>query len=595
MASIVEAQDSDGDGRADHVHFALPTYKANATIHRSVRNVKKEREQNRLFRVKSIYHDYLYLKTILHDLQIENSVSNNTTSETSCSDDVGNCNIKVYANLRNGLWYYPCFDGTSYFKSTDGHSYKWDFSYKRLNLNVANTAIKDHGIVLIDSTRRGKAFPDSFSMTVPIWCCVLNRAKVLLAKLNKVSCGTDNFDTQLHTPPWILAEEKAAVERLVDKWAQDLISDFNAAAFPILEKLCKPLRAIWVSPQSGLNSFVFDFSSLPFVPIICISVSSMIDDEKFRVKHSFPYIQGAGDDEENWARGLNAKLFWDNYRLLIECKHADEFDETLASLMKDKDSKKQVADLNGSLDGKSSIISMKPLHFYAINWLRRTNIGILCMHTIDKNVDGCKIRVELNLEKFPNVHAQDHRPNDVYVFSSSIDEYEIVLPTPGRKGINVKKLFMPISSSKKGPREKALYMENGFSQFLDFFLLFYHSMKSNRAHEASEQNFFIFLPGHDVSTITLAVAALTVFYDENFGFIDKHKSVEADGRMNKKSFQKTYAVLQMSGDESSARVGSFVSKLPRRHMKYLNEFFTSKYNGRRWYHGLQHWPVVNGE
>ena len=56
-----------------------------------------------------------------------------------------------------------------------------------------------------------------------------------------------------------------------------------------------------VSPQSDLNSFVFDFSSLPFVPIVCISVSSMIDYEAFRVQHSFPYIQGAGDDEENWA------------------------------------------------------------------------------------------------------------------------------------------------------------------------------------------------------------------------------------------------------------------------------------------------------
>ena len=326
MTSVVEAQDSDGGmNDVDHsMHFTLPTYRANATIHRSLRNVKKEREQNRLFRVKSIYHDYLYLESILRDLQIKKSVSNETSSENSCNYDLHNCNIKVYANLRNGLWYYPSFDGTSYFKSTDGHSYKWNFSYKRLNLNVAKAAIKHHGIVLVDSTRRGKAFPDSFSMTVPIWCCVLNRAKVLLTKVGKSDCNIDTFDSQLHTPPWILAEEKAAVEILIDKWAEDLISDFNASACPILEHLWKPLRAIWVSPQSDLNSFVFDFSSLPFVPIVCISVSRMIDDETFRVKHSFPYIQGAGDDEENWAGGLTAKIFWENYILLIGCKYVDD-------------------------------------------------------------------------------------------------------------------------------------------------------------------------------------------------------------------------------------------------------------------------------
>ena len=111
-------------------------------------------------------------------------------------------------------------------------------------------------------------------------------------------------------------------------------------------------------------------------------------------------------------------------------------------------------------------------------------------------------------------------------------------------------------------------------------------MNHARGSSSSKQNFFIFLPGHDISTITLAIAALTVFYDENFRLIDKFKTVEADSRMDKKSFQKTYAVLQMSVDESSAQDGSFIRKVPRRHMKFLNEFFTSKFNGRRWYHAI---------
>lgn len=30
--------------------------------------------------------------------------------------------------------------------------------------------------MIVDSTRKGKRFPDSMSKTIPIWACVLNRA-----------------------------------------------------------------------------------------------------------------------------------------------------------------------------------------------------------------------------------------------------------------------------------------------------------------------------------------------------------------------------------------------------------------------------------
>lgn len=32
------------------------------------------------------------------------------------------------------------------------------------------------GCIIVDSTRRGKRFPDSMSKTIPIWTCVLNRS-----------------------------------------------------------------------------------------------------------------------------------------------------------------------------------------------------------------------------------------------------------------------------------------------------------------------------------------------------------------------------------------------------------------------------------
>ncbi len=49
------------------------------------------------------------------------------------------------ANLRNGLWYAPSFDGTCYFKSADGHVGQWAFAPTRLNLQVAAIAERAGG------------------------------------------------------------------------------------------------------------------------------------------------------------------------------------------------------------------------------------------------------------------------------------------------------------------------------------------------------------------------------------------------------------------------------------------------------------------
>ena len=72
------------------------------------------------------------------------------------------------------------WDGLCYFKSSDGHAGHWRFSETRLNLHVAAAAAEcaqqddggggGGGVMLVDSTRHGKRFPDSFSTTVPIWC-----------------------------------------------------------------------------------------------------------------------------------------------------------------------------------------------------------------------------------------------------------------------------------------------------------------------------------------------------------------------------------------------------------------------------------------
>ncbi|KXZ52060.1 hypothetical protein GPECTOR_10g1083 [Gonium pectorale] len=76
----------------------------------------------------------------------------------------------LLANLRCGLWYTRCPDGTCYFKSTDGHNGNWSFSCTRLNWNVCELAASHGGVIIVDATRKGKRFP-GFSIATEYYTC----------------------------------------------------------------------------------------------------------------------------------------------------------------------------------------------------------------------------------------------------------------------------------------------------------------------------------------------------------------------------------------------------------------------------------------
>lgn len=54
--------------------------------------------------------------------------------------------LPLVANERCGSWYIPpeIKSGSAYFKSTDGHTGQWDFSFRRLNLQILPLA-REHG------------------------------------------------------------------------------------------------------------------------------------------------------------------------------------------------------------------------------------------------------------------------------------------------------------------------------------------------------------------------------------------------------------------------------------------------------------------
>ncbi|KAL6603927.1 hypothetical protein ACP70R_044288 [Stipagrostis hirtigluma subsp. patula] len=233
--------------------------------------------------------------------------------------------LPLVANLRCGLWYAPprAFTATCYFKSTDGHAGNWSFSTARLNLHLALLAGERGGCMIVDSTRRGKRFPDSMSKTIPIWCCVLNRAierhrlrAIKSAAMHNGNAAEDSvllkWDSSVHLPVWVLDTEKNAIEGRIEEWTDQFEScgaDINSLALG----LQKPLRPLWISQRTRiwLNE-VPEHESWDFTPIILISASASnaVATQRMSSEFSWHYIPGAGDDEESWARGLTPTLFW---------------------------------------------------------------------------------------------------------------------------------------------------------------------------------------------------------------------------------------------------------------------------------------------
>ncbi|XP_004503482.1 tRNA A64-2'-O-ribosylphosphate transferase isoform X1 [Cicer arietinum] len=246
--------------------------------------------------------------------------------------------LPLLANLRCGLWYSSLFHSTCYFKSTDGHTNNCSFSTSRLNLHVAHLAGQKGGCMIVDSTRKGKRFPDSMSKTIPIWTCVLNRAISHFRRDSNIhdaapSPQDDNtdgcdeiakdvscdWDCSLHLPLWVPQTEKACIEEKLEEWTQQLkASGADIASLAAILK--KPLRPLWISQKTviWLNE-VPHHDSWDFTPIILVSASSSngASQHSTTSEFSWNYIPGAGDDEESWARGLTPPLFWNHVYDLI--------------------------------------------------------------------------------------------------------------------------------------------------------------------------------------------------------------------------------------------------------------------------------------
>eukprot|EP00759_Apiculatamorpha_spiralis_P026164 PhF_6_TR29285/c0_g1_i1/m.42911/K15463/RIT1; tRNA A64-2'-O-ribosylphosphate transferase len=236
------------------------------------------------------------LRSILEDSDFVQSIQNAYLSKS----------YPTFANLRCGAWYSPCFDGECYFKSTDGHYGTWDCNFSRLNLHMFKSAAECGGAVVVDSTRKGKIFPDSLSKTLPIIAMVLNVAVA----------GVAVGDVE-NLPLFLSQSERQSILDKILSFATALQK--SSIQLEDLRKIMngRVFKCCWVNRTSP----DVDTRNDQWIPLILVSASdNLMEDSEAIIdvaRSGACYVPGAADDEESWSRGLTAKLFWENYRKIL--------------------------------------------------------------------------------------------------------------------------------------------------------------------------------------------------------------------------------------------------------------------------------------
>ncbi|MCO5563463.1 hypothetical protein L7F22_017105 [Adiantum nelumboides] len=279
---------------------------------------------------------------------------------------------------------------------------------------LSTSAAQRGGCFIVDATRQGKRFPDSFSKTIPIWACVLNRAvyqyrqrlfegvswNSALESDHSSKSETETWDCSLHLPLWVSDTERERIEMQIDQWVC-IVWAANVDVGSLSKALKKPLQPLWVSQNTvvWLNE-VPESSSWTFTPVILVSASQPLA----RVQRvcdggsSWNYIPGAADDEESWARGLTPGLFWKHAlnlmeespesctRMVAEIVERDRVSQAyrglganqikVKALCKDDNEAQQEKQRLLEADIKSCIGAAQASQTSTISWIGETNLAV---------------------------------------------------------------------------------------------------------------------------------------------------------------------------------------------------------------------------
>jgi len=162
--------------------------------------------------------------------------------------------------------------------------------------------------------------PDALSKTVPIWICVLNRllfpdlevAGILRTPCDVVS-RSEYAQIQCRIPTFVQAVEALRLD--LDSLRRSLAG--------------RPMKPIWITPATDISLLDLDDEGHFHPVVLCTASSSVSDEVMSRVSY---YVQGAADDSESWAHGLEPAAFWRHHdELLKTCE--DDLPELIQGLL----------------------------------------------------------------------------------------------------------------------------------------------------------------------------------------------------------------------------------------------------------------------
>ncbi|KAF8336103.1 tRNA A64-2'-O-ribosylphosphate transferase [Amanita rubescens] len=418
-------------------------------------------------------------------------------------------NLPILPNLRCGAWYTnPTIseDIPAYFKSTDGHYNNWSFNLRRANLHLLPFIQRHGGLILVDSTRAGKRIPDALSKTVPIWCCVVNRAMSLrYPDTQRYNRNPDGWDTMLYTPPGSVGmQEQYQIEQRIGAWAKALAdSSFD------LPPLSDPLRPFWITPSTSAFP---NIAGLKFLSVLCISASRQTTDGIERRSGGYTYIQGSADDHELWGTGLEPRTFW---------KHKDELlssdRDVLVDLAKSIVSKPSHSECASRLE----TAQVRPLPALQISSIARVN-GIVSIASAPF-VELMPLVCSLN-SKPPNPDAAIY----VIAMSSYPDALSPAPSDPDEGGdpfSNVLLLMIP-----PGKRGQLQFLQDALPRSMSF-------IQSYLLHRRSHPRICCICDSNSQfdRSVGIALSALQIFFDDSGNLRKALDWSDSDGDISKLS------------------------------------------------------------
>jgi hypothetical protein len=112
---------------------------------------------------------------------------------------------------------------------------------------------------------------------------------------------------------------------------------------PIARGLKKPLRCLWLERNSaGWANGEDDLASLPFTPLLLLQCSRVESETRgIGQRQGWSYIQGAGDDEENWLnvsgiQGFTGEHLTRHQVELMQLDHDEELVERIKDILADE-------------------------------------------------------------------------------------------------------------------------------------------------------------------------------------------------------------------------------------------------------------------